>query len=93
MNKSWDMIPRILKGTKKIESRWEKNKCAPWGKIKRGENIYFKNAGEPIIARAKVDKLIEFENLSKKDVREILKKYGGKDGIDEPDLGKIVKWA
>ena len=32
MKKSWGLIPKILDGRKKIESRWGIHKCSPWGK-------------------------------------------------------------
>ncbi len=35
MNKRFgDLIPKILSGEKEIESRWSKNKIAPWNRVK-----------------------------------------------------------
>lgn len=76
MKKSWNLIPKILSGEKTIESRWYKNKSAPWDKIKIGDIIYFKNSGEKIIAKAEVSKIIQFENLDKSKIKEIIEKYG-----------------
>ena len=62
MNKSFgDLIAKILSGEKKIESRWSKNKIAPWGKIQSGDTVYFKNSGGPVIAIAEVEKIRQFE--------------------------------
>ncbi len=93
MKKSWGLIPKILDGRKKIESRWGINKCSPWGKVKAGDTVYFKNSGEPVTVVAKVSKIQEFENLNPKKVREILEKYGGDDGISISSLEETIKWA
>jgi ASC-1-like (ASCH) protein len=86
MKKSWGLLPKILSGKKTIESRWYKNKSAPWGKINKGDIVYFKNSGEPVTVRARVSKVLSFENLNKNKVREILYKYGKEDGINQNDL-------
>lgn len=87
------MIPKILDGRKIIESRWGKTKCAPWGKVRKGDSVYFKNAGEPIKARAEVRRVVSYENLTPGHVREILEKYGGNDGISISNLEQTVGWA
>ncbi len=81
MKKSWGMIPKILTGEKTIESRWYQTKRAPWGEIKAGETVYFKNSGEPVTASAKVHKVIKFEGLTPNKIHEILEKYGKEDGV------------
>ena len=81
MRKSWGLLPKILSGEKTIESRWYKNKSAPWGKIKAGDTVYFKNSGELVSVRVRVRKVLEFENLTLKKVREILDKYGKEIGM------------
>jgi len=83
MKKSWGLIPKILSGEKTIESRWYKNKSAPWGKIQKSDEVYFKNSGEPITTKAEVEKIIEFSNLNPQKVKRILKKYGDDDGIEK----------
>jgi ASC-1-like (ASCH) protein len=83
MKKSWGLLPKILSGEKKIESRWYKNKATPWGKIKTGDTVYFKNSGEMITVKADVEKVISFENLKPEKVKELLKEFGKEDGIDD----------
>ena len=61
MNKKMGLIDKVLDGRKTIESRWYKNRTAPWGKIKKGDTIYFKDSGGPIRARAEVKKVKFFE--------------------------------
>ena len=70
-----DLIAKIFSGEKKIESRWSINKIAPWGRVKRGDAVYFKNSGGPVIAMASVSKVLQFENLNHIKVREILNKW------------------
>lgn len=86
MRKSWGLLPKITDGTKTIESRWYKNKSSPWGKIKKGEPLYFKNSGEGITVKAKVKEVLSFENLTPKIVLNILKEYGGLDGIKNESI-------
>lgn len=93
MKKSWGLIPKILDGRKKIESRWGINRCSPWGKVKVGDTVYFKNAGEPVTASSQVSKIESFENLNPFKVREILEKYGGNDGIAVTNLENTIAWA
>jgi ASC-1-like (ASCH) protein len=86
MRKSWGLIPKILTGEKIIESRWYKNKAAPWGKIRAGDKLYFKNSGEPVTVKSEVIKVLSFEDLDPVKVKELLIKYGEEDGIQKNDL-------
>lgn len=74
-----DLIPKILSREKKIESRWSKNKVAPWGKVHSNDMIYFKQSGGDVEAKAEVEKVIGIENLDHKAVRWIAKEYGLKE--------------
>jgi len=82
MKKSWGLLPKILSGKKTIESRWYKNRSAPWGTVKAGDTVYFKNSGEKINVKAEVIKVLQFDNLDQKKVKNILEKYGKDDGIE-----------
>ncbi len=90
MKKSWGLIPKVLSGEKTIESRWYKNKSAPWDRIAKGDTVWFKNSGEPVIARAKVEKVLQFQDFAPKVVREIYAKYGEAIGVPKE---KHAKWA
>ncbi len=81
MKKSWGLIPKILKGEKTVESRWYKSRYAPWDKINPGDVVYFKDSGEPVSLRAKVVRVLQFDNLTAKKIEQILSEYG------EADLG------
>lgn len=71
-----NLLEQILSGTKTIESRWYVNKIAPWGKIKTGDTVYFKNSGEPVVAKAKVKKVLQFELNTLEIARDIIRNYG-----------------
>ncbi len=75
MNKRWKLIPKILDGSKTIESRWYVNRIKPWNSINVGDKIFLKNAGEPITASAVVSKVLQFDHLDKYTFKEIMDKY------------------
>lgn len=92
MRKSWRFTEKILNREKGIESRWYASKRAPWDMVKKGEWIYFKDSGEAIMLRAKVSRVLQFENLNPKKVREILHKFGNALGVPKekiPDFFKL----
>jgi len=93
MRKSWGLTQKVLRGEKTIESRWYKNRYKPWDNIESGDDIYFKDSGEPVKIKAIVDKVIQFDNLDHHTVRKILKKYGEGDGlgIDSSDFEKYFE--
>ncbi|MBU2520357.1 MAG: ASCH domain-containing protein [Nanoarchaeota archaeon] len=91
MKKSWKLIPKILSGEKKIESRWYKIRHLPWNSIQAGETVYFKDSGEPIALKAEVEKIMQFSDLNPQKVNEILSKYGKGDGLGVYDIPKFFK--
>jgi len=78
MKTGWNMIPKILSGQKTIESRWYQAKRAPWGKIKTGDTVYFKNSGEMVTAKAIVSKVLQCTIADISEAEAIIKKYGKK---------------
>ena len=79
MKKSWGLVPKILDGTKIAESRWYKSKITPWNRIHPGDDIYFKDSGEPVTARAKVSKVLQYEIKDNEHALEVMKKHAKKD--------------
>ncbi len=75
MKKSWGLIPKILSGEKSIESRWYKNRIAPWDRISGGDTVYFKNAGEAISVISTVKKVLQFSPLDEKIFNTIIASY------------------
>jgi ASC-1-like (ASCH) protein len=86
MKKSWGLLPKVLSGEKKIESRWYLNKSVPWGKIAAGDKVYFKNSGEPVTVSSEVEKVRSYGDLTPDKVRELLMEYGLDDGIKPSEL-------
>jgi ASC-1-like (ASCH) protein len=91
MKKSWRLLPKILSGEKKIESRWYKNMRSPWGKINKGDVVYFKNSGEPITVKALVSIVLHFSGLDYEKIKEILSKYNGNKGLGVSDPDKYYE--
>ena len=81
MKKSLKLLPKILSKEKTIESRWYVSRRSPWKRIKEGDRVFFKNAGELITVKADVEKVVEFEITQESQLREIIEKYGGKGKI------------
>ncbi len=74
-----EMLDKILRGEKTVESRWYKNKYTPYNKIKKGDLIYFKYTGGFVVAKANVLDVKQFDSLDKNKIENIFNEYG--DGI------------
>jgi ASC-1-like (ASCH) protein len=92
VSKGDDLLGDIIKGKKTIESRWYVNRIAPWDKIEEGDMIYFKKSGGAVKARAQVSKVIQYRDLNKNKIREIMKTYGKKIFPHSTKEG-LEKWA
>ncbi|TSC56287.1 MAG: hypothetical protein Greene071421_258 [Parcubacteria group bacterium Greene0714_21] len=86
MRKSWKLTEKILTGEKSIESRWYKTRYAPWARIHKGDSVYFKDSGEPARLQARVQKVLQFQDLTPARVQELLQKYARADGIEKKDI-------
>ncbi len=84
MKKEWQLLPKILSGEKKIESRWYQNKVAPWDRVKAGETVYFKNSGEPVTLKALVENVLQFADLTPTKIETLVSQYGQKIAFVEP---------
>lgn len=94
MKSSWGLTAKILSGEKTVESRWYKQKTAPWDRIRPGDTIYFKDSGKPVSIRVKVWRVLQFADLSEEGRQKILKKYSRDDlGIKEisPVVANYIK--
>ncbi|MCA9389773.1 hypothetical protein KC571_00025 [candidate division WWE3 bacterium] len=87
LNKQWKIIPKLLNRQKTIESRWLKNRSAPWDRVRAGDVVYFKEAGEPVTLRAEVSGVEQYESLTSEKIKEIISLYGGEGKIflNNPD--------
>lgn len=89
LSKNKKFLDKILSGEKTIESRWYKFKKAPFKSIKSGENIYFKESGNPVSMRAKVKDVVFFEDLNPQKIKQLLLKYHKEIGVDLSYFGYI----
>ncbi len=76
LSKKRKILDKIISGEKTIESRWYKFKKTPFEAISAGEIIYFKESGEPVSAKAKVQKALFFKDLNLEKIKEILLEHG-----------------
>lgn len=76
LSKGDNLLGDILSGAKTIESRWYVNKAIPWNKINIGDTVFLKESGCSITARAFVSNVLQYDNLNKETIHEILTKYG-----------------
>ena len=78
-----EYVEAILDGSKTIEARLARVRCAPYEKIKTGDRIYIKQSSGPYRARARVEKVRFFDGLTPVRVRAIRKQYNGAIGGPE----------
>lgn len=80
MKPVWKLVDKIIVGEKTIESRWYSNKRDPWARIQAGDIVYFKEG--MVKARAVVESVLFFDNLTSDKIRDILNKYHKQIGVD-----------
>jgi len=68
-------LDAILAGQKTIESRFMKNKCSPFGRVKPGDNLFLKISSGPVCAKAVAGRVRNFEDLTSEEVAQIKDKY------------------
>jgi ASC-1-like (ASCH) protein len=90
MKREWRLIEKILSGQKTVESRWYMTKRAPWGRVYKGDTIYFKDSGRLVTAMAKVAKVETYE-LDPREVMRISERYSAAIGVDQAGLVKRNK--
>ena len=66
----------MLRGEKKIESRFSINKIDPYGKIKNGDIVLVKKSGGPIVAIFFAGRVQFVSGFNKSQFRKIQNKYG-----------------
>lgn len=89
MRKSWGLTQKILTGKKTVETRWYNTRYPPFGKIKKGDIVYFKDSGGSVTVRADVSGVKQFSGLTPEKVRDILGRYAELDGIEAHKFGEF----
>ena len=64
----------ILDGSKTIESRFTKVRCAPFGKVHEGDSVYLKESGGLVKGMFTVAKVETFENLTESQICDLFYK-------------------
>lgn len=65
-----EFVTLFLKG-KRVETRFTKTRCPPFGKVTKGDIVYLKEVGGPIRARALVNEVYYFYSLTPQKVKEL----------------------
>ena len=92
MKKSSGFLEKIVARKKTIESRWYFTKRAPWNNIFPNETVFFKNSGDFVTTKTKVKRVLQFDNLTHKQIKDILLKFGKELGIENgEEFFQIVK--
>ncbi|MCX6753213.1 MAG: hypothetical protein NTW62_02630 [Candidatus Nomurabacteria bacterium] len=65
----------MLNGKKKVESRFSKNKIAPYEKVSKGDSVLLKRSGGGIEGFFVVQKVLFTEIKNKKDLDRLKKEY------------------
>lgn len=69
------VLDKILSGQKTIESRFSRLKSLPFGQINKGDILYFKLSGGPVLGKALVSRVEEYDSLTPARVNEIARLY------------------
>jgi predicted transcriptional regulator len=78
----------ILQGSKTIESRFTKVKCAPFGVVDAGDVVLLKLPGGPVVGEFTVGHVDLFHDLTSAAVRRIARKYAQQLCWDEEFLNR-----
>jgi predicted transcriptional regulator len=79
MKIEWKLIPKIIDGTKTVESRWYKSKVTPWNRIQEGNVLYFKDSGGSVSTRATVTKVDQYEIKDNLEAVKVMNRYALED--------------
>jgi len=87
-----NVINAIISGKKTIDSRFSKNRIAPFLQVEAGDIVYVKAPGEEINAQFRVKKVLYFEAFDYTDFDQIVANYWHKIGWgDEKDETRFKK--
>jgi ASC-1-like (ASCH) protein len=66
----------ILRGRKRIECRFSSVRKPPFGCVRRGDKLWFKISSGPLVAVARVQRVLYFHPVASDTVRAIYSDYG-----------------
>ena len=70
------IIEKILRGEKKMEGRFSREKSLPYGKIKKGDMLYLKESGGLVKGKVEVDNVLFYDDLTPESIGKLRKEYG-----------------
>lgn len=73
-------LDAILEGTKTVEARISKVRCAPFGRVEAGDTIYLKQAGGPVRATAIASCVRTHEDLTREGLRRLRREWNDRIG-------------
>lgn len=68
-------IEKIFRREKTVEVRFSQQRQAPFGQIKKGDEIFLKLSGGKILGLAKVDNALFYENLTPETIGKLRQEY------------------
>ena len=69
------LAPALHSGHKCIESRFTRRRRPPYGRVFRGDQVYFKVSGGGIIGRSRVARVEQFEDLTPAAMSSLRRRY------------------
>ncbi len=73
---SADLADPLLSGRKRIESRLSRRRRVPFGRVRRGDLIYFKLVAGEIIGRSRVARVLHLVDLTPRRLDDLRRRYG-----------------
>ncbi|MGE3107484.1 MAG: ASCH domain-containing protein [Phycisphaerales bacterium] len=70
-----EYVEAMLAGSKTIESRLAKVRCAPFGMVRAGDRLYIKERGGPVRATAVIERVEYFEDMTPRIVRSLQRRF------------------
>ncbi len=62
-------LDAVLRGEKSVEARIARVRCAPFGRVERGDVIYLKQTGGPVLAFATARRVRTYRDMTPGDLR------------------------
>jgi hypothetical protein len=66
---------KLASGHKRIESRLARHRRLPYGRVSKGDRIYFKVSGGNIIGLSRVRRVLHFDDLTPPDIDALRSRY------------------
>ncbi|HEX2927168.1 MAG TPA: hypothetical protein VHP38_13070 [Ruminiclostridium sp.] len=91
LNKKFKGFDKIASGEKSAESRWASGKRSPYGKVGKGDRLFFKDTGNPVKLMAEVEDVMYFTKLESEEVENIIHKYNDRICMSEEEIKTAVQ--